>query len=168
MHRKKGAEGPGLLYEQALDEALCYGWIDGLLRRLNDRSFILRYSPRKPGSIWSKGNKARVERLLREGRMTQAGVKTIEEGKASGQWEAAARRRETGTLPPDLTRALRARRGCLGLFRALPQSKKEQYIWWVTSAKRAETRGKRIAAVLDQLKPPRHDSEAGRRTGRKS
>lgn len=89
LHSKKNAAQRFLTYEEALDEALCFGWIDGLLNTVDSESFALRYSPRKSRSIWSVGNQQRVERLIQEGRMTPAGLQKIAEAKENGEWPAA-------------------------------------------------------------------------------
>jgi len=151
IHYKKGLRPGSLTYEQALDEALCFGWIDGLLQRVDEERFALRYSPRKPGSVWSAGNVQRVERLIREGRLTEAGLQKIREAQANGEWAAALQREDTRRLPPDLEEALQAHPGSMAAFEALTASQKKSYIWWVTDAKREATRQKRIQTILDGL-----------------
>ncbi|MFI7705342.1 YdeI family protein [Nonomuraea sp. NPDC049480] len=87
---KKGTTEPtSLTYAQALEEALCFGWIDGLARSRDDATYLQRFSPRRPRSRWSRPNVARVERLLREGRMRPAGLAAVESAKADGRWDAA-------------------------------------------------------------------------------
>lgn len=86
---KKASGKTGLNYEQALDEALCFGWIDGLVNKYNDESYMQRFTPRRSKSVWSKINVGNVERLTREGKMTEAGLKVVEEAKKDGRWESA-------------------------------------------------------------------------------
>jgi uncharacterized protein YdeI (YjbR/CyaY-like superfamily) len=135
-----------LTYEQALDEALCFGWIDGLVRRHDDDRFAIRFTPRRDDSIWSESNKARVARLVREGRMTPAGARLVAVAKKSGEW-AAARRREHPVVPPELQAALAGDAGARAFWDALAPSHQKLWLYWVTEAKRPETRARRVAAV---------------------
>jgi uncharacterized protein YdeI (YjbR/CyaY-like superfamily) len=151
VHYKKGAKKSTLTYEEAVEEALCFGWIDGLLRSIDAERFALRYSPRKRKSVWAESNKKRAEKLIREGRMTQAGLDKIAEAKESGEWEAASRREDVSVIPPDLEQALQSHRNARAGFMGLPPSRKKQLIWWITSAKRDETRKKRIQATVDMV-----------------
>jgi len=151
VHTKKGHQGTALGYEEAVEEALCFGWIDGLLNRLDERRYILRYSPRRRNSVWSVNNIERVERLIREGRMTEAGLQKIEEAKENGQWDAAIEREQVDVIPPELDKALRRKKGALAAYRALTPSHKKRYLYWLQSAKRAETRQRRIAKIVDEV-----------------
>jgi uncharacterized protein YdeI (YjbR/CyaY-like superfamily) len=151
VHHKKGFQESTLRLEEAVEEALCYGWIDGLLRKLDDRRYILRYMPRRPSSVWSVSNIQRVERLIREDRMTEAGLEKIAEAKENGQWEAAVRREQVEIIPPDLAKALRRRKGAIAAYRALPISRKKQFIYWLQSAKRPATRWRRIEKIVEEV-----------------
>jgi uncharacterized protein YdeI (YjbR/CyaY-like superfamily) len=145
---KKHATGPGVGYEQALEEALCFGWIDGLMRPVDDETFTLRFSPRKPRSIWSESNKQRAARLIEQGRMAEAGLVKIREAWENGEWDKAAEREDTSMLPSDLEEALQ-RDGRIWLkWESLAPSRKKQYIYWVTSAKTEETRRRRIQETV--------------------
>jgi uncharacterized protein YdeI (YjbR/CyaY-like superfamily) len=147
---KKGSGKAGITYEQAVEEALCYGWIDGMTQTIDEDKFAVRFTPRKPGSIWAESNKRRVEKLIQEGRMAEPGLQKVAAAKASGEWEAAARREEIDTLPPDLEQALQAHKGALAGFQALPASLRKQLLWWLSDAKRDATRHKRLQAIIDQ------------------
>ena len=151
IHHKKGANPGTLTYEEAVEEALCFGWIDGLLRSLDADTFALRYSPRRRNSIWSAGNIRRVEKLIRNGRMTAAGLESVSAAKDSGEWAAALQREDVEAIPPDLKRALRQHTGALRQFKKLTSSQKKQYLWWISSAKREATRAKRIQAIVDRV-----------------
>jgi uncharacterized protein YdeI (YjbR/CyaY-like superfamily) len=145
---KKHATGPGVGYEEALEEALCFGWIDGVMRSVDAETFILRFSPRKPRSIWSAGNKQRVERLIEQGRLTQAGLAAIRQAKENGEWDKAAEREDTSTLPSDLEEALQCDGPVWLKWESLAPSRKKQYIYWVSSAKTQETRQRRIRETV--------------------
>ena len=151
VHYKKGVKEGALTYEEAVEEALCFGWIDGLLRSINAERFALRYSPRKRRSTWAASNIKRVEKLIGEGRMTEAGLAKIAEAKVSGEWDAAIQREDVNALPPDLEQALGRHDQALAAFRDLAPSLKKQYIYWITSARREETRQKRIQEVVDRV-----------------
>lgn len=148
IHVRKGSERPGLSLEQAKDEALCFGWIDSTLHPIDDDVYALRYSPRRPGSIWAQATKRRALRLVRQGRMTPAGLATIAEAKRSGEWAAAAAREDVDTLPADLIAALRSGKA-LKAFEARPHSWKQQRLYWLSTARRPETRQKRLRAIAE-------------------
>jgi uncharacterized protein YdeI (YjbR/CyaY-like superfamily) len=149
--RKKSARQECLSLEDAVLEALCFGWIDGKLETLDKDHYALRFSPRRSDSVWSLGNIRRVEKLMAEGLMTEAGYRTIREGHESGQWDAAIKRERVDQIPPDLERILRRRKGALSAYRNLPASRKKQILHRIMTAKRQETRLKRIDAIVDQL-----------------
>lgn len=151
VHHRKGIRGATLSLAEAVEEALCFGWIDGLLRKLDERRYVVRYTPRRPNSVWSVSNIQRVERLILEGRMTEAGLKAIAEAKKNGQWEAAIRREEVEVIPPDLEKALRRRKGALAAYQGLPDSRKKQYIFWLQSAKRPTTLQRRIEKIVVEV-----------------
>jgi uncharacterized protein YdeI (YjbR/CyaY-like superfamily) len=147
-HYRKQVGRPGLTYEQGVEEALCFGWIDGLLRKVDDESYALRYTPRKPRSVWAASNKQRVEKLIREGRMAPAGLAKVAAAKASGEWEAATAREDVDTIPADLAAVL-DRHQARAAFEAWPPSHRKQYLYWLESAKKPETRQKRIQAIVE-------------------
>lgn len=146
--RKKRAALPGLSLAEAVEEALCFGWIDSTLNTLDDQSYLLRFSPRKPDSVWSMINIGRVEKLQRSGHMTEAGLAAVEAAKENGQWQAAIDRENSEKIPSDLEAALRQMKGAAEAYRNLPTSKRKQYVYWLQSAKRQETRQKRIAEIV--------------------
>ena len=148
---KKGVEPAALQLGDAVEEALCFGWTDSTLHRADDRSYALRFSPRRPNSIWSESNKRRVAVLAREGRMAAPGLAAIEIAKANGQWEAASRRERVDEIPPDLESALVFQVGDVVRYLALRASRRKQLLYWLDSAKRAATRAKRIQAIVDEV-----------------
>ena len=146
--QKKSSQKPGIRYEEAVLDAVAYGWIDGQIKRIDDEEFMQRYTPRRSNSIWSKSNKKRVEQLIKEGRMTPAGMKKVEEAKKNGQWEKAYTSRASVETPKDLQTALRAVPEALKNFNAFPQSARFMYIHWINEAKRENTRARRIHTVV--------------------
>jgi uncharacterized protein YdeI (YjbR/CyaY-like superfamily) len=149
--QKKRSRLDGLSLAEAVEEALCYGWIDGKLLTLDDRRYLLRFSPRRPDSVWSISNIRRVEELTRAGLMTEAGLAAVRAAKKSGQWQAALDRERTDEIPPELEAALRRKQGALAAYRHLPDSKKKQVLYWLQSAKRKQTKLKRIEEILRQV-----------------
>jgi uncharacterized protein YdeI (YjbR/CyaY-like superfamily) len=146
--RKKRADGKGLSYVEAVEQALCFGWIDGAMHSADAESYNLRFSPRQPGSIWSAANRKRAERLIEEGEMIAAGLAKVSEAKENGQWEAAFRREDTSILPDELMKALQEQAEDLAGFDSLPASRKQMLIYWVGSARTEKTRRKRIQEVV--------------------
>jgi uncharacterized protein YdeI (YjbR/CyaY-like superfamily) len=142
----------GLSYSEALEEALCYGWIDSRLRRIDDEKHTWRFAPRKPGSIWSLGNRTRAERLMKEGRMTPYGLAKIEAAKRSGEWDKAIAPSTPPRIPEDLKAALKKDGIAWKNFQGFAKSYQTQYIYWIIAAKRAETREKRIREVAERAK----------------
>ena len=149
--RKKHAATAGLTYVEALEEALCFGWIDGILKRIDDEKHTIRFTPRRKNSIWSEQNKKRIAKLIQEGRITEAGLAKIKEAKANGQWEKAAGREDVRVVPPELTAALARNAQAREKFEKLAPSYRRQFIYWIGSAKRDETREKRIKTTIKLL-----------------
>ena len=112
--------------------------------------YYLRFSPRKPGSVWSVSNQQRVERLLAKGKMTEAGLAKVREAKENGEWEAAIRREDTSSLPEDLRQALEKLPDAQASFYQLPASQKKQTLYWLASAKTEATRQKRLRQIVDR------------------
>ncbi len=151
---KKGTK-VGLRYSDALDEALCFGWIDGQIKTVDRDRFRQRWTPRRPGSIWSQVNKAKVKRLIADGRMTQAGLAAVRAAKRNGKWQAAYTSRTAPVLPADLREALKAVTAAWRSFSRFAPSYRTMYIGWVTDAKRLETRQRRIAVVVRRARENR-------------
>lgn len=143
--KHSGAAAPS--YEEAVEEALCWGWIDTTARRLDEMRYLGLFTPRKPGGTWARSNKERVERLIVEGRMQPAGLAVIDAAKASGAWTLLDQI-EAHVIPDDLSTALAADPRAAAGFAALPGSAKEMALYWIATAKRAETRARRIQATV--------------------
>ena len=145
---KKASGRPGVPYPEAVEEALCFGWIDSRPNKLDDERSMQLYTPRRPKSPWSTVNKGRIERLIADGLMTPAGMAKIEAAKADGSW-VIYDRIETLTVPPDLEAALDANPAARAGFEGFSASATKQLLWWIESAKRPETRAKRIAQLVE-------------------
>jgi uncharacterized protein YdeI (YjbR/CyaY-like superfamily) len=149
---KKGTTEPtSLSYDQALDEAICHGWIDGQVRRLDEGTFRQRFTPRRARSAWSKRNVGIVARLQEEGRMRPAGLSAVEQAQADGRWEAAYAGPATIEMPTDLAEALRAEPAAQAMFDILTSQNRYAILWRVSTAKRADTRSRRIEQFVAML-----------------
>jgi uncharacterized protein YdeI (YjbR/CyaY-like superfamily) len=149
---KKNVTTPtSLTYDQALEEALCHGWIDGQRKSRDDRTFIQRFTPRRARSVWSKRNVGIVARMESEGRMVAAGREQVERAKADGRWEKAYGGSSELEIPTDLAEALAAVPRAQAMFDILTSSNRFAVVYRVTSPKRAETRARWIARVVEQL-----------------
>lgn len=145
---KKHSSQPGIRYEEALEEALCFGWIDGKMHSVDADKFVLRFSPRKTRSVWSRRNRDKVEQLIEQGRMADAGLARVEEARNNGLWEDAYTNRKKEELPAELENALSADTDAWVNFHNFANSYRNMYIGWVVGAKTEETRQRRIAEVV--------------------
>jgi len=144
---KKGGAVTTLTYEQAVEEALCFGWIDSTVRKLDDARYKQLFSRRKPRSTWSRINKERVARLEAEGKMAPAGLATIELAKQNGSWSTLDHV-ENLIVPDDLARALASNPIALENFEAFAPSARKVFLYWIANVKRAEKRAERIAETV--------------------
>lgn len=147
---KKGTGVASLDWTTGVDVALCFGWIDGIARRVDDAWYVQRFTPRRPKSLWSKINRDRIERLTAEGRMRPAGLAEVEKAKADGRWDAAYDGPATATVPDDLAAALAAK-GLTDMFAALDSRNRFAVVTRVQTAVRPETRARRIEQLTDAL-----------------
>lgn len=149
---KKGTTDPtSLTYDQALEEALCHGWVDGQLARGEPGTFRRKFTPRRPGSAWSRRNVDIVGRLSRENRMKPAGISVVERAKADGTWEAAYAGAATIEVPADLAEALATNPEAQAMFEQLSSANRYAILYRVHSAKRDETRRTRIERFVAML-----------------
>jgi uncharacterized protein YdeI (YjbR/CyaY-like superfamily) len=150
IYYKKHTKKETVNYNEAVEEALCFGWIDSTVKRIDDETYMQRYTPRKTKSIWSLVNKNRVIKLIEQKKMTKAGLALVEIAKKNGEWDKAYSTQKDIELPDYLEAALKKNPKALTNFLNFAQSYRNQYINWVTNAKRTETREKRIAIVIDR------------------
>ncbi|HEV8280184.1 MAG TPA: YdeI/OmpD-associated family protein [Streptosporangiaceae bacterium] len=148
---KKGSAGRSISYSDALDVALCHGWIDGQKGRLDDEYWLQRFTPRKPGSKWSKINTERAAALIASGRMRPAGLREVERAQGDGRWEQAYESQSRVTVPEDLARALAANQQARAFFATLDSTNRYAILYRIGTAKRPETRAKRIDAFVAML-----------------
>lgn len=148
---KKGAEHPTISYAEAVESALCFGWIDGQKRAEDAHYWLQRFTPRTPKSIWSRINKAKAEALMAAGRIRAAGLEEIERAKKDGRWNAAYASASTATVPQDLQEALDANRKAKEFFATLNGQNRYAILFRIQTVKRPETRAKKIAQFVEML-----------------
>ncbi len=138
-------------YAEALDEALCYGWIDGQKKKFDSDSWLQKFTPRRPRSVWSKRNIEHIERLTNENRMKAAGLKAYEEAKNDGRLAAAYDSPANSTIPEDFLKLLEKNKKAKDFFDTLNKANKFAITWRLQTAKKPETREKRMKAILEML-----------------
>lgn len=146
--RKKHSPETGVSYDEALEEALCFGWIDGKMQSIDRDWFVLRFSPRKARSVWSKRNRDKAELLIEQGRMTDAGLEKIEEAKQNGLWDTAYSSLVSETIPADLESALSANKTARENFSNLANTYRNMFIRWLDGAGTEEARLLRIEEIV--------------------
>lgn len=149
---KKNSNEKSVTYSEAVDEALCFGWIDGVAHKYDDESYIQKFTPRRKKSIWSKINIGKVERLLAEGRIQPPGLAQIEAAKADGRWAQAYDSPTTMTIPEDFMAELKKDEKAYAFFQTLNKTNIYAIGWRLQTAKKPETRERRKQALLEMLK----------------
>jgi uncharacterized protein YdeI (YjbR/CyaY-like superfamily) len=145
---KKHTRMRGVTHEEAVAEALCFGWIDSKVRAIDDERFMQKYTPRKGDSVWSLINKKVAMRMMREGKMAKAGLATIKAAKKSGRWSSAYTSRWRMAVPPDLKGALMENERAWRHFRDFANTYQNMYVGWVNEAKTEGTRNRRMREVV--------------------
>lgn len=148
---KKGSGKTGITYDQALDEALCYGWIDGIVKKYDDESYIQRFTPRRPQGNWSKRNTEHIARLTKEGRMRPAGLVQVEAAKKDGRWERAYSSSSTATVPQDFLEEIAKNKKAHIFYKRLNKANLYAIAYRLQTAKNSETYKKRKEIILDML-----------------
>ena len=149
---KKGSGEPTVTYAGALDQALCHGWIDGQAKPFDETSWLQRFTPRRPKSGWSKRNTQHVERLIKEGAMTPAGLKVVEAAKADGRWEAAYESPKNAMPPEDFLKELGKDKKAKAFFETLNKANLYAIVYRLHTAKKPETRERRMKLILAMMK----------------
>lgn len=148
---KKGSPVPTVSYAEAIEEALCYGWIDGQIRAHDEDFYLQRFTPRRPRSKWSKNNREKATRLVAEGRIQAAGLQQIEAAKADGRWDAAYPAQSEATVPDDFQHALDENDEAREFFDTLTGSARYAFLYRLHQVTHPERRAKRIADYVERL-----------------
>ncbi len=148
---KKGGGEAGVSYPEALEVALCYGWIDGQKGKLDDRFWLQRFTPRRPRSVWSRVNRDKALALIEQGEMKPAGLREVEQARADGRWEAAYEPQSSASVPDDLREALAANQAAADFFATLDSTNRYAILHRIHAAKKPETRTRRIETFVAML-----------------
>ena len=149
---KKDSDEATITYDEALDEALCFGWIDGQKKTYDEKSWLQKFTPRRSRSIWSKRNKTRVDQLIEEKRMQPWGLKEIEAAKEDGRWDKAYDSPSQMEIPADFLAILRKDKHAYEFFKTLNKANTYAIAWRLQTAKKPETREKRMQILLEMMK----------------
>jgi uncharacterized protein YdeI (YjbR/CyaY-like superfamily) len=148
---KKNSGVLTISYAQALDVALCYGWIDSQTKRYDENSYLQKFTPRRAKSIWSMNNTAHIKRLIKTGKMKPAGLRQVEEAKKDGRWDRAYNSPSTIVMPDDFLKELAKDKKAKAFFETLNKSNTYAIAWRLQTAKKSETRAKRMTAIIAML-----------------
>jgi len=151
VYYKKHTLKESVNYNDAVEEALCFGWIDSIIKTIDNERYKQKYTSRRKNSVWSKLNKERVTKMIKEGKMTNFGLIKIEEAKKNGAWEKAYSVGTKQELPEDLKTELKKNQIAWQNFQNFAESYQNMYIFWLNNAKRAETREKRIKEIVKRV-----------------
>jgi uncharacterized protein YdeI (YjbR/CyaY-like superfamily) len=148
---KKASGIPSVTHAQALSAALCYGWIDGSLKKYDKQSWLHRFAPRRPRSVWSKRNRTIAEQLIESGKMKPAGLKAVEAAKADGRWDRAYDSPSKMIVPEDFMKELSRNKQARTFFARLNKANTYAIAWRLQTAKKPDTREKRMRAIIEML-----------------
>lgn len=148
---KKGSGIPSVTYAEAVEVALCHGWIDGVRRTLDTQCFLQRFTPRGPRSIWSEINKKKVQELMKAKLMRPAGLATVKVAKVNGQWDKAYAPASTIQVPPDLAAALNKNKKAKAFFNTLKSGSRFAFLHRLHAARKEETRAKRLVLFISMM-----------------
>lgn len=152
VYYKQKTRKTSIKYDDSAEEALCYGWIDSIIKKLNDTKYLRKFTPRNDNSQWSILNKKRVEKMMKEGLMTEHGLKKVEAAKRNGKWDNPAQKPALQfRIPPDFAAALKKNKKAEKTFMKMAPTYQKQYLGWIEIAKRPETKDKRIKESIRLL-----------------
>jgi uncharacterized protein YdeI (YjbR/CyaY-like superfamily) len=145
---KKHVGKDTIQYDEAVEEALCYGWIDGIMKRIDDKKHVVRFSPRRKGSVWSEINIDRVNSLKKEGKMTKAG---LEKFNLLDEKRRSPTRDKTQKIPEFILKEIKKNKNALKKFNEMAPSHQRQYVWWITDAKKEVTKQRRLKKTIEMI-----------------
>jgi len=151
IYYKKHTDKSSISYDDSVEEALCFGWIDSTIKRIDDEKYARKFTPRKAESRWSESNKKRAEKMVKTGKMTKVGLTKIRKAKKTGEWFKTPPQKKVLVIPTYMKEALQKNQKAFTNFTNLARSYKRQYVGWITSAKREDTRKRRLAEAIELL-----------------
>jgi uncharacterized protein YdeI (YjbR/CyaY-like superfamily) len=147
----KHTDEPSIPYDDSVEEALCFGWIDSIIKKVDEAKFVRKFTPRKDKSRWSEANKRRANKMIKKGQMMEPGLSRIEDARRTGEWFQIRKAPRAVSLPAPFVSALSKSVRASKNFHKLAPTYKRQYVAWISSAKREETRAKRVAEAIKLL-----------------
>jgi len=151
IYFKKHTGKPSIPYNDAVEEALCFGWIDSIVKRIDDERYMQKFTPRNEKSLWSEHNKYRVKKMVDQGKMTEAGMEKIRKARENGKWDEAPDAKKEFVLSKELIEVLSADHTAHEIFNKLSPSHKKNYQQWIMSAKKQETQERRLRKMIEML-----------------
>ena len=148
---KKATSKLTIEYEAAVEEALCFGWIDSIIKKIDEQKYVRKFTPRKDKSVWSALNKKRVTKMIKDGRMTEAGLAKIKAAKKNGSWNRDGKAPRSIEIPPEFAKTLAGNKKARKNFEKLAPTYRRHYLGWIINAKRPETRKRRIDESITLL-----------------
>jgi uncharacterized protein YdeI (YjbR/CyaY-like superfamily) len=148
---KKDTEKPTLEYNDSVEEALCFGWIDSIVKKIDEEKYVRKFTPRNAKSLWSSSNKKRVKEMIKGGKMTRFGLAKVNAAEKSGLWDKVDRPSINFDIPPELEKALKKNKKARDFFEKLAPSYQKQFIGWIKVAKQKETKEKRLKETIEKL-----------------
>jgi uncharacterized protein YdeI (YjbR/CyaY-like superfamily) len=155
VYYKKHTGKASIPYNDAVEEALCFGWIDSIVRRIDDERYMQKFTPRNIKSLWSDSNKERVKKMIESGKMTEAGLSKIKKAKQNGKWNEAPNAKKDFVLSNELLEMFSAEPIAKKAFDKLAPSHRKNYVQWIMSAKKPETQKRRFMQMIEILKDPK-------------
>ncbi len=152
VYFKKHTGKPSIPYNDAVEEAICFGWIDSIVKRIDDERYMQKFTPRNPKSLWSETNRKRVGKMIEQGKMTEAGMEKVRKAKENGKWFEAANTEKDFVLSDELSILLTTETEAKKVFDGLSRSNKRNYTQWIMSAKKQETQKRRFLKMIGILK----------------
>ncbi len=152
VYYKKHTGKPSVPYNDAVEEALCFGWIDSIIKRIDEERYMQKFTPRNDGSTWSELNKKRVEKMIAQGKMTEFGLKKIKIAKQNGKWDEVVESQLDFVLSENLLNILKSDKSAFAEYEKLPLSQKKMHTSWIMTAKKKETKIRRTEKMIAMLK----------------
>lgn len=152
VYYKKGTGKPSMKYGESVEEAICFGWVDSIIKKIDEERYVRKFTPRREDSAWSESNKKRAEKMIKQDLMTEHGLRLVDTAKVSGKWDEKTKRPElTSKMSPEFRRALDENPKAKQAYGSMPRSHQKEYLGWIETTKRPETRQRRIAESIRLL-----------------
>ena len=155
VYYKQHSGKPSIGYDESVEEALCYGWVDSLIKRLDEEKYARKFTPRKPDSNWSESNRKRIAKLTEQGLLAEAGLESVRQAKAAGTWDSGESTKEDENMPDEFSRTLGENHAARVYFEKLTDAQRRNFIRWINQARQETTRRRRIRESISLLEQGR-------------